>query len=92
VNEFSERLNAFDRESDISNDEAALTVAKVYHIIGTCINKDVSGEIQEIWEARMKRKFDSTLLITKRELSVLADEPVRPFERKVIGFNGKYKD
>ena len=92
VNEFSEGLNAFEPKFDISNDKAALTVEKASYMIGTCINKDVSGEVQKIWRARMTRKFDSSLLITKRELSVLADELVRPFERKVIGFNGKYKN
>jgi len=32
------------------------------------------------------------LLITKRELSILVDQLIRPFEAKAIDFDGKYKD
>ena len=47
-------------------------------------------EIKQLWESRINRKFDVNLAITKRELSVLVDELIHPFETKSIGFDGNY--
>jgi hypothetical protein len=92
VKEFSEGLHAFDPKFSMNDDQSLLTVQKTGSLIGNFLNKDISGEIQRIWKTRMTRKFDPKLVITKRELSVLTDELIRPFETKSIGFDGNYKN
>lgn len=90
VKEFSEGLNAFEPKISVNDDQSLLTVEKYISLINSYLNKDVSGEIQKNWGRRMSRKFDGKLAITKRELSVLTDELIRPFETKPIGFDGNY--
>jgi hypothetical protein len=92
VKEFSEGLNAFDPKSSVNNDQSLLTVQETSRLIENYLNKNISGEIQRIWKTRMKRKFDLKMAITKRELSILTDELIRPFETKSIGFDGNYKN
>lgn len=91
VKEFAEGLNAFDPKVTISDDQTIVSLKKASDIISALLDKDVSAEIQELWESRMERKFDTKLAVTKRELSILADELIRPFETKTIGFDGKYR-
>jgi len=88
VKEFSEGLNAFDQKVSVSEDQTTLSLKEASDLISALLNKDTSAEIQKLWESRMNRRFDPKLAITKRELSVLADELIRPFETKVIGFDG----
>jgi len=92
VSEFSEGLNAFEPKVEVSNDQAVLTAQKACDLLGACLNKDISGETQQLWETRMSRKFDPKLAITKRELSIWIDELIRPFETKTIGFDGNYRE
>jgi hypothetical protein len=92
VKEFSDGLNAFEPKISGNNDQSLLTIEKYISLINNYLNKDVSEEIQKIWESRVGRKFDVKLAITKRELCVLTDELIRPFETKSIGFNGNYKN
>jgi len=91
VKEFSEGLSAFEPKIAVSNDQSLLTVEKVSVIITSYLHKNISEEIQKIWERKMKREFDPKLAITKRELGVLVDELIRPFETKAIGFDGNYR-
>lgn len=91
VKEFSEGLNAFDPKVAVSEDQTTLSLTKASDLISALLNKDTSAKIQKLWESRMNSTFDPKLAITKRELSVLADELIRPFETKVIGFDGNYR-
>ena len=91
VKEFTEGLNAFEPKFPISNDQSVLTVRETSKLISNYLNKDISGEVKDIWDNRMKRKIDQNLAITKRELSILTDELIRPFETKAIGFDGNYQ-
>ena len=91
VNEFSEGLNAFDQKVAVVNDQSVLTVQKASGLLSVLLNRDTLTEIEKLWESRMDRKFDNQLAITKRELSILTDELVRPFETKSIGFDGNYR-
>lgn len=91
VKEFTEGLNAFESATEISNDQSLLTVQKAGELIAAYLKKDVSAETQQLWEKRMSRKFEPKLNITKRELSILVDELIRPFEIKTIGFDGNYR-
>jgi len=91
VKEFSEGLNAFDQKVSVSEDQTILSLKEASDLISALLNKDTYAEIQKLWESRMNRRFDPKLAITKRELSVLADELIRPFETKTIGFDGNYR-
>ena len=90
VKEFSEGLKSFDNQFPIYEDQSILTVRKAADLISVFLNKDTSADIQKLWEGKLNRKYDSKLIITKRELSVLADDLIRPFEAKPIGFDGNY--
>jgi hypothetical protein len=91
VKEFSEGLNAFDSKSVISEDQTIITVQKASYQLSAFLNRDASTEIRDLWNKRMQRRYDPHLQITKRELSTLVDELVRPFETRSIGFDGNYR-
>ena len=91
VQEFSEGLNAFDSKVNIATDQSVLTIGKTSGLISALLNSDTSAEIQKVWQNRMSRKYDVMLTITKKELSVLVDELIHPFESKPIGFDGNYR-
>ena len=91
VNDFSEGLKAFDNKITVISDQSMLTVQKASSLLSAFLNRDTSIEIQKLWEERIVRKFDPKLAITKRELSILVDELIRPFEIKAIGFDGNYR-
>ena len=91
VKEFSEGLNAFDSTMKTIGDQSVLTIGKTSGLISSLLNTDISAEIQKVWESRMSRKYDIKLEITKKELSVLVDELIHPFESKTIGFDGNYR-
>ncbi len=88
--EFSEGLKSFDNKFLISRDQSILTVKKANELITEFLNRNISADAQKLWTEKLNRKFDPGLLITKRELSVLVDELIRPFEAKSIGFDGNY--
>ena len=90
VKEFSEGLNSFDSQFLIREDLTQLTLKKASELISAFLNKDLTIEIQKLWEGKLNRKFDSKLFITKRDLSVLVDALIHPFETKSIGFDGNY--
>jgi predicted amino acid-binding ACT domain protein len=91
VKEFSEGLHDFDNKVAISNDESILTVNKAISLISGFWGRDLMPEVQKMGEEVLPRKFDLQKAITKRELSVLSDELLRPFETKQIGFDGFYR-
>ena len=91
VKEFSEGLHAFDQKIAVEEDSSRLTIQKTAEILSRLLNKNVCAEIQEIWGTRMKRNPENQSLITKRELAVLTDRLIHPFETKSIGFDGNYR-
>ena len=91
VKEFSEGLNAFGNKIALTGNLSILNVQKASELLSAFLNRDISLEIHKIWEERISRKFDPELAITKRELSILVDELIHPFETKVIGFDGNYR-
>ncbi|HNW57765.1 MAG TPA: FAD-dependent oxidoreductase [Bacteroidales bacterium] len=91
VKEFSEGLNTFKSEYAVTGDQSLLTLQKAANLLSAFLNKDVTTEIKEIWNSRMSRKFDLRMPVTRRELSVLTDELIRPFETRSIGFDGNYR-
>lgn len=92
VQEFSEGLHSINPQTTLKTDPTKLTVNQAIQMISECTGKDVLDVKSTIWTQKMKRNFDPKLLITKRELSILVDQLIRPFETKIIGFDGKYKN
>jgi predicted amino acid-binding ACT domain protein len=92
VKVLSEGLKTFDDKSALENDESVLTLKKASDLFSKYLKRDVAIDIEKIWGRRMNRKFDKNLTLTKREISVLADELIRPFETKEIGFDGNYRE
>jgi hypothetical protein len=90
VKEFSEGLNAFDNKTEILHNPSLLSTEKAINILSVYVKRDIAHEVQNLWNKTMKRKWNANLNITKRELSVLIDEFVRPFEAKSIDFDGNY--
>lgn len=92
VHEFSEGLRSFNPKATVNPESTGLTVLQAIQMIFKCVGKDIADVKSTIWTQKMKRSFDPEMLITKRELSILVDELIRPFEAKTIGFDGKYKN
>lgn len=90
INEFSEGISTFFPNAAVTKNSSRLTIKSASEILGNCLGKDISAELKQLWEARMTRKYDPELAITKRELSVVVDEILRPFEAREIGFDGNY--
>ncbi len=90
VKEFAEGLNAFEPKFPKSEITSLLTIRSASEMISSVVNKDVTMDIEQIWTKKMSRKFEANLPVTKRELSMLIDELIRPFESKEIGFDGNY--
>ena len=91
VKSFSEGLKTFDDKAAVKNDNSLLTLEKASDLLSLLLNRNTMIEIHQVWKNRMDRKFDINLTLTKREISVLADELIRPFETKTIGFDGNRK-
>jgi hypothetical protein len=92
AHEFSEGLHSFNPKTVVSAESAGLTVGQAIQMISECMNKDISVVVSKVWATKIKRAYSPKLLITKRELSILVDEIIRPFETKIIGLDGKYKN
>lgn len=92
IHEFSEGLHSFNPKTAVSAELTGLSVSQAIQMISECVGKDIADVESTIWTKRMKRNFDPELRITKRELSILVDQLIRPFETKTIGFDGKYKN
>jgi hypothetical protein len=91
VKEFSEGLHDFDNKMAISEDKSILTVNKAVSLLSGILGRDLLPEVQKMGEDGIPQKFDLQKAITKRDLSVLSDGILRPFETKQIGFDGFYR-
>lgn len=90
IKEFTSGLNNFDSkipEEDIVN---PVTVGKVIAVLSDLLSKDVSAEVKVELKKKNAEKQGKETPVTKRELAVLIDAIVHPFERE-IGFDGHYK-
>ena len=90
VKVFSEGLKTIDPKSGVENDNSVVTLQKAADLLSKFLNRDVKLEIQGVWNSRMNRKFDENLPLNRRELSILTDELIRPFETKRVGFDGNW--
>ena len=90
VKAFTEGLKTFDNKAVIENDNSLLTLKKISALLTGFLKRDLTNEIKQIWSNQIIRNFDVNSPVTKREISVLVDELIRPFETKTIGFDGRY--
>jgi len=91
VKVFSEGLKTFDTNEEVESDNSVLTLGKAADMLSKFLKRDLKLEIQGVWSSRMNRKSDENLPLTRRELSVLTDELIRPFKIKSVGFDGNWK-
>ncbi len=91
VKVFSEGLKTFDTNEEVESDNSVLTIGKAADMLSKFLKRDLKLEIQGVWSSRMNRKSDKNLPLTRRELSVLTDELIRPFKIKSVGFDGNWK-
>ena len=91
VMEFTEGLNSFENKIPVESDLNKTDLAVVSQILSALLERDVSSELNEILTRNTGKHPDNKTLLTKRELAIIVDELVRPFEMKVIGFDGNYK-
>jgi len=91
VKVFSEGLKTLDTNEEVESDNSVLTLGKAADMLSKFLKRDLKLEIQGVWSSRMNRKSDENLPLTRRELSVLTDELIRPFKIKSVGFDGNWK-
>jgi len=91
VMEFTEGLNSFESKVPVANDLNKVTVARVSAILSDMLERDVSSELIDILTRSTGKHPDQKTPLTKRQLAIIGDELVRPFDTKEIGFDGNYK-
>ena len=90
VKEFTEGLHEYDHRIEIVDSNEKLTLKEAEDLISSCLKRDISAEFNSIWEYMKNSEIDYNIAITKRELSVLLDKLLRPFETRNIGFDGSF--
>jgi hypothetical protein len=91
VQEFAEGLNAFNNNFPLSNDRSMMNLETTSKMIGSFLNKEVSGDIQQVWRSILKRNYDPSLVVTRKEVAVICDQLIVPFKTKSVGFDGNFK-
>ena len=92
INEFCQGLHSFDKNTILQDDKSPLTLGKLSALLSQYLKKDVATQIEQLWNKKIGRKYDENTTVTKREISILADELIRPFETRTIGFDGNYTE
>jgi hypothetical protein len=92
VAEFTEGLNAFNKNVIIEPNKYFLTIQKTGELISAVVGYNVNNKLKEIWTNSIGSDFIPNRFILKRELAITVDALIRPFETKSIGFDGNYKE
>jgi hypothetical protein len=92
VAEFTEGLNAFSQNVNIESGKHFLTIQKTSELISAVVGYNVKNKLEEIWINSIREEFIPNRFILKRELAVIVDSIIKPFETKTIGFDGNYKE
>jgi hypothetical protein len=92
VTEFTEGLNAFSKNVNIESGKHFLTIQKTGELISAVVGYNVKNKLEEIWINSIREEFIPNRFILKRELAVIVDSIIKPFEIKTIGFDGNYKE
>jgi len=92
VAEFTEGLNAFSKNVNIESDKHFLTIRKTGELISAVVGYTVNNKLEEVWNNSIGSDFNPNRFILKKELAILVDSLIKPFETRAIGFDGKYKE
>jgi len=92
VAEFTEGLNAFSKNVNIGSDKHFLTIQQTGELISVVVGYNVNKKLEEIWTNSMDSDFTPNRNILKKELAIIVDTLIRPFETRTIGFDGNYKE
>ncbi len=91
VAEFTKGLNSFDQIAiAISEDKALLTIKKTEEILAPLLTNQIKLDSEEIWKSISDRPYKSDLAILRKELAVLLDKYLKPFEKEIT-HQGNYK-
>lgn len=88
VKEFSEGLNSYNPEVKIINNPEKLTMQKAVDLIRELKETDTASAATHL-KAHFGKSYNPEMVLTKREISVLADKVLKPFERD-IDFKGNF--
>ncbi|HSH19455.1 MAG TPA: FAD-dependent oxidoreductase [Draconibacterium sp.] len=92
IAEFSEGLKNFSNKVNILSDNSVLTIQKVSELM-LAINGDIDNEkLKNVWMNHIGKDFNPGRSVSKKELALLVDLLIMPFETKSIGFDGNYKE
>lgn len=89
VREFTEGLSSFSSDLKIVDKKEVLTLKVASEFLSVIMRKDVSKEIANVLSNHFRKDYYSDQALTKREISVVVDEMLKPFEKK-IDFKGNY--
>ncbi len=92
VAEFTEGLNAFSKNINIGSDKHFLTIQQTSELISVVVGYNVNKKLEEIWTNSIGSDFTPNRNILKKELAIIVDSLIRPFETRTIGFDGNYKE
>jgi len=92
VAEFTEGLNAFSKNVNIESNKYFLTIQKTGELISAVVGYKVNNKLKEIWTNSIGSDFIPNRFILKRELAIIVDALIRPFETQTIDFDGNYKE
>jgi len=90
VAEFTEGLHALSKIVDIETDKHLLTIQETGELISAVVGYKINHKLEEILKNFTGTEILPDKLIQKRELAIVVDSLIRPFETKVIGFDGYY--
>lgn len=91
VAEFTEGLNAFNNNVNIESGKYFLTIQKTGELISAVVGYNANNKLEEIWSNSIDSDFIASRFILKRELAIIVDALIKPFETQSIGFDGNYK-
>ena len=90
IAEFAEGLNSFSGKAELICDKNLLTIHKTIELLYTVIGYTDENKIKNVWNNCYGADLDLNRFILKKELAILVDSIIRPFETKFIGFDGNY--
>lgn len=89
VREFSEGLNVFDKKIQVIDSKKVLTLNRAVELISEMVEKDISKQAFLVLDNHFNKKYEGNRVLTKREISIIVDELVNPFGKR-IDFHGNF--
>jgi hypothetical protein len=73
-------------------ENSLLTAQKAGELISAVSGNEVNNQLKEIWNSVEGSEFNPNHILTRRELAMIVDSLLQPFETKSIGFDGNYTE